>query len=179
MKKLLKTIGFLFGILIIAVIILAFVAPKRISITSTQFINAPKQQVFDQIRFMKNYPKWSPFKQQDPEQKFTISETDGQVGASFSWEGVKEKSKGSQKIVALDSNGVVKINCNITEPFQSNPTFNYTLTEKNAGVEIVQDFVAEMPVPSNIFGMLLGLKDKIAATNKQGLDLLKQVVEKK
>lgn len=172
-----KIIGIALGVITIAGVILTLVAPKRISVTNTQFIKASKQQVFDQLRFMKNFPNWSPFKVQDPEQKYTISGNDGQVGATFSWEGVKEKSKGLQKIVELKGNDYLKINCDITVPFQSNPTFAYQLREVNGGVELTQYFDTEMPVPANVFGMLMGLKTEIANINKQGLNLLKKVSE--
>lgn len=177
MTKTLIIIGIALGAILVAGVILSLVAPKRISVTSTQFIKASSQEVFDQLRFMKNFPNWSPFRVQDPGQKFAVSGQDGLVGATFSWEGVKEKSKGSQKVVALKENELVEIQCNITEPFKSNPTFSYRLTEKSGGVEVVQQFETEMPVPANIFGWLLGLKGKMAVTNQQGLDLLKKVTE--
>jgi hypothetical protein len=166
------------GVVVIAGVILSLVAPKKISVRSTQFIQASRQQVFDQLRFMKNFPAWSPFRQQDPEQQFEISGPDGEVGATFSWVGVKEQSRGSQQVVALNGTESLKIQCNITEPFQSNPTFSYTLNEKDGGVELVQLFETEMPVPTNIIGLLMGLKDNIAATNQQGLALLREVTEK-
>ena len=178
MTKVFIIIAVALGAIVVTGVILSLVAPKRISVRSTTFIKASKQQVFDQLRFMKNFPAWSPFLQQDPEQQFTVSGPDGQVGATYSWVGVKEKSKGSQQVVALRGNDAIKIQCTITEPFQANPVFDYTLVEKNDGVEVVQQFDVDMPVPANIFGMLLSLKDKMGATNQQGLALLKQVAEK-
>jgi hypothetical protein len=177
MTKVFIIIGIALGALLIAGVVLSLVAPKRISVTNKQFIKASKQHVFDQLRYMKNFPKWSPFLVQDPEQKYTVSGQDGEVGATYSWEGVKEKSKGSQRVAKLKSTDEVFIECNITVPFQSNPTFSYSLVEKDGGVEVVQHFDTEMPVPSNIFGLLLNLKEKISATNKQGLELLKKVSE--
>lgn len=177
MTKVVIILGVALGAVVLTVVILGLVAPKRISVKSTQFIRASKQQVFDQIRFMKNFPKWSPFRQQDPDQKYVISGIDGQIGATFSWEGVKERSKGSQKIIALSGNSIIKIQCNITEPFQSAPTFDYAIIEKEGGVEVVQDFDTAMPFPANVFGLLFGLKAKMAETNQQGLELLKQVSE--
>ncbi len=179
MIKVITIIGSILGVLIITGVILALVAPKRISVKNSQFIKASKADVYNQLRFMKNFPNWSPFKVQDPEQKYSISGNDGGIGATFSWEGVKEKSKGSQTIVALKENESLKIKCNITVPFEAKPEYSYELIEKNGGVEVVQNFDTEMPVPSNIFGLLMGLKDKISATNKQGLELLKNVTEKK
>lgn len=178
MIKVITIISSILGVLIITGVILALVAPKRISVTNTQFIKASKAEVFKQLSFMKNFPNWSPFNVQDPEKKYSISGNDGAVGATFSWEGVKVKSKGSQTIVALKENESLKLKCNITVPFEATPEFSYELIEKNGGVLVVQHFDSEMPMPSNIFGLLMDLKNKISATNKHGLELLKNVTEK-
>jgi Polyketide cyclase / dehydrase and lipid transport len=177
MAKAFIILGIALGAVLVAIIILSLVAPKRISIRSVQFIQAPKEVVYDQLRFMKNFPNWSPFKVQDPEQKHVISGPDGSVGATFSWEGVKEKSKGYQKVVALKENERVELRCEITVPFESHPSFNYDLIEKAGGVEVVQEFDVAMPFPANVFGLLFGLKREIGATNQQGLALLKKVCE--
>lgn len=166
------------GAVVVAGVILSLVAPKRISIVSRQFIHASKTQVFDQLRFMKNFPEWSPFLEQDPAQRFSVSGPDGNIGATFSWEGVKEKSKGWQKVVAMHENESVSIQCHITEPFQSQPRFEYALQEKNGGIEVVQKFDIEMPFPGNVIGLMLGLKEKIGVTNQRGLVLLKEATEK-
>jgi len=177
MTKTIMIISIVPGLMLIVGVILSFFAPKKISVQSVNFVNASRQQVFDQIRFMKNFPNWSPFLIQDPQQKFSISGIDGQVGATFSWEGVGEKSKGSQTVVYLSGNDNLTIQCNITEPFQSSPVFAYTLKDKNGGVEIIQNFEAPMPFPSNVFGLLFGVKNRMALTNQQGLELLKKVAE--
>lgn len=177
MTKSIIIIGIVLGALLITGVILSLVAPKRISITSKQFIKASKEEVYDQIRFLNNYPKWSPFIVQDPEQRHSVSGVDGEVGATFSWEGVKEKSKGFQRIVSLKSNEQVDISCTITEPFQAQPSFSYMVKEKENGVEVALVFDVELPVPANIFGMLFGLKHEMAKTNQNGLDLLKKVSE--
>lgn len=179
MTKILIVVGIALGVVLMAGVILSLVAPKRITVSQTQFIKASRQQVYDQLRLMKNFPNWSPFRLQDPEQKYSISGEDGTVGATFNWEGVRETSKGSQKVVGLRENEWVKIQCYITAPFQSQPSFTYHLTEKDGGVELVQEFAADMPVPMNAIGLLLGLKSKIAQTNQLGLGLLKAVAEKK
>lgn len=178
MKTALLIAGSVVAVIVLAIVILAATAPKQISVRSTQLVKASKQQVYDQLRYMKNFPSWSPFLVQDPEQQYSVSGPDGQVGATYSWVGVKEKGRGSQQVAQLVPNESVVITCNIIEPFQSNPTFTYTLAEQDGGTLVTQDFDAPMPVPANVFGLLLGLKDKIAATNGQGLKLLKDTTEK-
>lgn len=177
MTKTLIIIGTALGAVLVAGALLATFAPKKITITTTQYVNAPSRLVYDHLRFMKHFPAWSPFRVTDPEQKFKISGIDGTVGATFSWKGVKENSQGHQSIVALQDNRQVAIQCQITAPFQANPTFSYTLNPYNTGVNVVQQFNIDMPVPANIFSLLFGLKAKMAATNQLGLTLLKKVAE--
>jgi hypothetical protein len=176
MNTTLMIIGIAFGFLALAGIVLALVAPKHISIRSTQRVAGTKQQVFDHIRHLNNFPGWSPFLKADPQQKNWVTGNDGQVGAAFHWVGVAEKSEGKQVIVGLEGNSVVRVRCDITVPFKAQPTFVYTLTEKDGGVEVVQQFDTAMPVPANVFGMLFGLKAKMAATNQEGLVLLEQAL---
>lgn len=169
-------LGVVIGFLVLAGIVLALVAPKQISIRSTQWVAGNKQQVFDYIRHLNNFPNWSPFLKADPQQKHWLSGVDGQVGATYHWVGVGEKSEGKQVVVGLEGNSVIRIRCEITVPFEAQPTFVYTLTEKDGGVEVVQQFDNAMPVPANVFGLLFGLKGKMAATNQEGLALLKEAL---
>lgn len=165
------------GAITITGVILSLVAPKRISIISKQFVQGSRQQVYDQLRYMRNFPKWSPFLVQDPDQKFEVSGTDGEIGATFTWEGVRQKSKGEQKIVDLKENEEVTVQCNIKEPFHASPEFSYTLRDSLNGVEVIQYFEVEMPFPANIFGLVFNLKSKMAQTNEEGLALLKKQIE--
>jgi hypothetical protein len=178
MTKTLKIFGIAFGFLVLAGIALALVAPKHISIRSTQWVAGTKQQVFDHIRHLNNFPGWSPFLKADPQQKHWVTGNDGQVGATFHWVGVAEESEGKQVIVGLEGNSVIRVRCEITVPFEAQPTFVYTLTEKDGGVEVVQQFDNDMPVPANVFGMLFGLEAQMAATNQEGLALLKEALAK-
>lgn len=164
---------------LIIILFLSLVADKHISITTRQHVNAQKKEVFEQIVFMKNYPNWSPFKVQDPEQEFKISGKDGSVGATFHWKGVKEESEGYQTITSINGMSQVHIDCVITVPFEAHPKFNYQLLEKDGGVEVIQSFDVEMPFPSNIFGLLFGVKEQMAQTNQNGLNLLKTFIENK
>jgi hypothetical protein len=177
MSKALIITATVLAALALIIAVLAAIAPKKIIVQNTQRIAAPSQVVYDQLRYLNNFPSWSPFRQQDPEQKYSVTGQDGQVGATFHWEGVREKSRGSQTIVALEDRRRVVAKCDITVPFEAKPTFDYRLAEKTDGVEITLDFEVDMPFPGNVFGMVFGLKKEMSATNQRGLDLLKQVCE--
>jgi hypothetical protein len=177
MKKFKKVIGLALGALAVGVIVLSLVAEREILITSTEQIQGTRQEVFNQLSRMKNFPNWSPYRYQDPQQKFSFSGDDGKVGGTFHWEGVKEKSRGKQTLAATNGKDQLTIKCDIMVPFESHPTFAYELKEKGGSIHVVQKFSVNMPFPSNIFAKLFGVKPYLTQTNKRGLSLLKAYIE--
>jgi hypothetical protein len=179
MNTTLIIVGSALGVVLLSLTLLVLMAPKTLRLRTTQLIDAPKAVVMAQLRYLQNFPDWSPFKEEDPTQKHWVTGTDGAVGATFHWEGGQVKSKGSQTIVALRGDDFLDLQCNITVPFKAQPTFTYTLHEKNGVTEVVQDFQTQFAAPGNAIALLFGLKAKMSATNKRGLTLLQAVVENK
>ncbi|MFK7936321.1 MAG: hypothetical protein AB8G22_22595 [Saprospiraceae bacterium] len=90
-------------VFLIAVIAFSATAQKHINITLTKFIAADQATVYDQLRHLERYTDWSPFKVQDPGQKTSVTGTDGELGATFHWEGDAEKSEGSMTLIELNN----------------------------------------------------------------------------
>jgi uncharacterized membrane protein len=179
MKKVFKYAGIFIATLVLAVGVLNIISSdeKEISIVIEQEVNAPITEVYDKVRNLKNYPSWSPFRLTDPEQKYSLSNVDGEVGARFHWVGVKEVSEGYQEIVGLENNKAVKIKCNITVPYEAKPEFNYFFTEKENKTFVRQEFKVQMPFPANIIAHFTNLKKEMKLTNEKGLSLLKKECE--
>jgi len=170
-------------IIIIAVTTLVLVAAafiasaqKTIAITSKTLISASQEEVLAILKSYEKFPEWSPFLVADPEQKHQVTGEDGEVGSTFHWEGVGEKSRGSQTLASIEAN-YLKMNCTITEPFQSNPVFEYHLTNTPNGVEVVQEFQVEVGKFSHFMMKLFGVTKEMTATNELGMQRLKDYVE--
>jgi hypothetical protein len=152
---------------------------KSIQIIKTVTIKGTKQEVFDMVKYLNNFPKWSPFLAQDPTQKYEVKGTDGTVGAQYHWDGNKGKDLGYQEILKIDELNFVGMKCDIQKPFIAKPTFDYYFTETANGIEVKQDFKLESDLVDAFFMWLFGAKSEMEKTNQQGLDLLKNAVEKK
>jgi hypothetical protein len=178
MKKVLSIIG------IALVIFLAYgfyQASKlqKIQIVKEVTIKGSKKEVFEMVQYLNNFPKWSPFKAQDPSQKIEVKGTDGTVGAQFHWNGNGGDDIGYQEIVKIDSTaGFIGMKCDIQKPFVAKPTFDYTFTETPEGIKVSQEFKVESPLVDSFFMWLFDAKKGMEETNQQGMDLLKKVVEK-
>ncbi|WP_375582806.1 SRPBCC family protein [Cyclobacterium xiamenense] len=150
---------------------------KSIQIIKTVTIKGTKQEVFDMVKYLNNFPKWSPFLAQDPDQKYEVKGTDGTVGAQYHWDGNKGKDLGYQEIVKIDELSFVGMKCDIQKPFVAKPTFDYYFNETSNGIEVKQDFKLESGLVDAFFMWLFGAKAEMEKTNQQGLELLKKAVE--
>jgi hypothetical protein len=152
---------------------------KSIQIVKTVTIKASKQNVFDMVKYLKNFPKWSPFLVQDPSQKYEVKGQDGTVGAQYHWDGNKGKDLGYQEIVKIDELNFIGKRCDIQKPFVAKPTFDYYFTENANGIEVKEVFKLESGMANAFFLWLFGAKAEMEKTNQQGLDLLNKAVTTK
>jgi Polyketide cyclase / dehydrase and lipid transport len=176
MKTALRIVLGLAATVVTLVLVLGLIAPKQLEVRTEQRIAAPRAQVLDQLRFMRNYPTWSPWLVEDPAQRNWVSGPDGAVGATFHWVGQAVEGAGSQTVTELADN-TITIKCAITEPYASEPVFHYDLNATEDGTNVIQTFQTELPFPSNIFALVIGLRDHIAQINENGLVRLKQRTE--
>jgi hypothetical protein len=152
---------------------------QSIQIVKSVTIKGSKQEVFDMVKYLNNFPKWSPFLAEDPSQKYEVKGTDGTVGAQYHWNGNGGKDLGFQEIVKIDEQNFIGMQCDIQKPFVAKPTFDYSFTETTNGIEVTQDFKVQSALPDAFFMWLFGAKAGMEKMNQQGLDLLKKAIENK
>ncbi len=180
MKKKMMTI-----ITIIAIALVAFIgfglyqssSLKSIQIVKTVTVKGSKQEVFEMVKLLENFPKWSPFLAEDPAQKYEVKGTDGTVGAQYHWNGNKGKDIGFQEIVKIEELTFVGMQCDIQKPFVAKPTFDYYFSETPNGIQVKQDFKVTSGTVDAFFMWLFGAKAGMEKMNQTGLDLLKKSVE--
>ncbi len=150
---------------------------KDLHITKEVNINADAKTVFDNVKYLENFPKWSPFLEEDPDQIYEVKGTDGMVGAQYHWNGNKGKDLGYQEIKEIREGEYIKMGCDIQKPFKATPTFEYTFTENNGTVTVRQDFKLQSGAVDAFFMWLFGAKKGMETTNERGLELLKKASE--
>lgn len=150
---------------------------RTIEIIRSVDIRAGQDEVYGMISLLGNYPKWSPFLAQDPTMRYEVKGTDGTVGASYHWEGNKDKDLGQQEIVKLEPYRFVGIQVQIEKPFKAGPTFEYTIKNTGEKTEVIQRFELRSGLVDAFFMWLFGVKKEMENTNQQGLELLKKASE--
>jgi len=173
-------------IVIIGLVVAAFLAfglykastLTNIRIVKTVKIRGTQEEVFDMVRFLGNFPKWSPFLAQDPQQKYLVKGKDGAVGAQYHWDGNGGKDIGFMEIVKLEVPTYAGMACDIQKPFVAKPSFEYYFAQDGPYIEVKQDFQLQSSLVDAFFMWLFNAKADMEKTNEQGLDLLKKAIEK-
>lgn len=178
MKKMILTI--IISAIALFLIIGFYNASKltHIHIQKSTVIDSSEQEVFDQVKYLANFTKWSPFYEADPAQKTEVKGTDGTVGAQFHWNGNGGKDLGHQEIKVIKELEYIKMGCDIQKPFKATPSFEYSFTNSGSGVKVTQDFNLESGIVDCFFMWLFGAKKDMAAMNERGMELLKISIEK-
>jgi len=177
-----KKIFLVIGVALVAFIVFGLYKAsglKSIQIITTVTIKGSKKEVFDMVKYLNNFPKWSPFLAQDPTQKYEVKGADGTVGAQYHWDGNKGKDLGYQEIVKIDELNFISKKCDIQKPFEAKPTFDYYFTETANGIVVKEEFNLESGLIDAFFLWLFGAKAEMEKTNQQGLDLLNKVATSK
>ena len=152
-------------------------AEKTMAIHTVIQVKATQEQAYTLLKSLRRFPEWSPFLVTDPKQKHYATGVDGEPGSTFHWEGVEERSKGFQTLVQAEGGNYLRFACTMEKPFAGHPVFEYRLVPKEGGVEVWQDFTIRLSPFSYFLTKILGVRKKMSATNKLGLERMKAVLE--
>lgn len=174
--KLLRTLLLILLGLAILIAILGLFAKKDYHIERSIDIDAPLPVVHEQVRFLKNFHKWSAWSKLDPNMKWSVEGTDGAVGATYAWSGDKKVGKGSQTLTSVEP-GEVKMTVNFTEPWESSSPVSIKLAEKDGKIHVSWGFDMRIGFPMNGFAMFTDIDAAIGKDFQKGLDNLKTLCE--
>lgn len=104
MGSLSKTSAALFLLFLLTLTFIGFFLPKPESIEIVKTINCKPNQVFTLVNELKNWEKWSPWMEKDPEMKLSYSDSSFGPGASYSWAGNSQVGFGKLTILSTTEN---------------------------------------------------------------------------
>ncbi|MBL7813134.1 MAG: SRPBCC family protein [Bacteroidetes bacterium] len=176
--KILKWILYVVLFLIAALLVLGLVLPKSYKVERTVVINAPKQAVWEQVYYWKNFNSWSPWAKLDTAMKQTITGNDGEVGSVYHWTGNDQVGEGEMKRLELQDMKSIKNHLHFIKPFESEANVYHTLEGEDGKVTLSWGMTGENGFMARIFMFLMGGIDKaVGGDYERGLKTLKEIVE--
>ncbi|MCX6180874.1 MAG: SRPBCC family protein [Bacteroidetes bacterium] len=178
MKKALKIIGILLGVIVLAVVVIGLIAPKEGLVERSISINAPVEMVKAEVSSFKSFTVWNPFDDQDSAVKQSMEGTDGTVGSKFIWDG-PVTGTGHQTISAI-TDSMVSIDLVFTKPFESESKVYYKYAANGDSTKLTWGYTSHYGFVQSIVMMLFVDMDKmLGGEYEKGLASVKTIIEAK
>tara|TARA_R110002051_G_scaffold219146_1_gene282986 strand:+ start:3657 stop:4184 length:528 start_codon:yes stop_codon:yes gene_type:complete len=165
--------------LIFFIIILALIAPKNYHVSRSIHITAPKEVVFEYLKYLKKQEEWSPWAKKDPNMNRKFTGIDGEVGAINYWNGNKEVGEGEQEITKIVDGERVEGELRFFKPFNS--TSDCYMTSEaisESETKVTWGFSGKNKFPMSIFSLFVSMDKMVGKDFEAGLSQLKSILEK-
>lgn len=173
--KIARILGLVFLSIILLWAILSIFARQHFHIERSVDIAAPYSLVYENVRYYKNFPKWSPWHNYDPAMETKIENTDGELGAVYRWKGNDKLGTGWQELkgVAPDK---LEFKIFFSEWRDQPSDMAYYFQEKNdSTTNVTWTMDMHVPRPWNAFAMLTDVNAFVGKDFAQGLENLKSI----
>lgn len=176
--KILKKILIVVLCLIALPFIIALFIPNKYTVSVSETIQKPKQEVFDYVRILKNQNDYSIWVMADPNLNPTITGTDGTVGATQSWNSkIEDVGEGEQEITAITADRI-DVELRFKRPFESTAKAATILKSvSETTTQITSEFYSDNKYPMNLPSYLFGRK-YIHDAQLKNLQNIKKILEK-
>ncbi|WP_250461995.1 SRPBCC family protein [Microbulbifer litoralis] len=167
----------LYILVFLALLVLAgFLFPRQVTLERSVYIAKPPEAVFPYLNNFRNFNRWSPWHQLDPETDYEYSGPAEGVGAAMRWSSENPSvGSGSQKIVASEPDSLVRTELDFGE--QGTADAELRLQPQGGGTNVTWWFSTEMGAGPVARWMGLLVERMVGNSYQQGLDKLKRVVE--
>lgn len=178
--KNLKQVGIFLVFVVLSASILSFLIPAQQKVERSVQIQASAAAVYQQIAELESFNKWSVWAQNDSTLKNVITGQDGTVGASSQWTGDPTISgEGKITILKLNAPNEIEQELHFMAPHNQKAQSRFVLTENNGFTTVTWTIIVPTPRPWNIFNLFHSMDKEMGKDFDQGLNNLKQIVEKK
>ncbi|MBS1758988.1 MAG: SRPBCC family protein [Bacteroidetes bacterium] len=177
--KALRLFFFFIISLVLVTAFASFMLPTSQYVERTISINAPASEIYNQLKMLDNFNKYTVWGQRDSTSKFILSGKDGTVGAASTWTGDPEiAGDGKIEIATLEENKKIGYLLTFTKPKKGSATSIFELNEKNGITALTWKFELATPRPWNVFNLFYNMEKKVGKDFDEGLALIKAAIEK-
>jgi effector-binding domain-containing protein len=133
-----KILLFVVG-LIVVLLLIGFVLPRKFELTKSEVINAPAEYVFEEINNLERWPDWSYWNTLDPNMEVMYSEQKVGTGASYEWKGNSDVGEGKLTITESKPNESVACDLFFMQAEEASKAV-YQLEPTEGGTKLTMSF---------------------------------------
>lgn len=171
------TVVAIVAILLAVILILAAFVSREYVIHKEVLVRAPREEVFDFVRYLRNQELYSKWVMVDPDMAKSFRGTDGTPGFVYAWDGDEKAGKGEQEIMAIRENEGVDIEVRFERPFKGIAAVNMTTTDAPGGrTRVGWSMSGRNPYPLNALHLLF--RGALGRDMESSLEKLRGILER-
>lgn len=146
------------------------------TVTRSTTVEAPAEAVRALLRDFRQWPRWSPWEELDPQMRRTYSGAEAGVGARYAWEGNRKAGRGSMEVVG-DAAHEVDVALSFEKPFPSQSRVEFVLTPQGASTGVEWRMVGELSTMMRLFSVVKSMDSLVGPDMEKGLARLRTAAE--
>lgn len=147
------------------------------TVTRTTTVSAPPNAVYALLADFREWPKWSPWEELDPNMQRDYAGADSGEGAEYAWSGNKKAGKGHMRIVEATEPATVRILLTFEKPFKAENTTHFTISEHPSGSHVDWTMTGNKTIFTKVMALFGGMDKMIGKDFEKGLAKLKATAE--
>jgi uncharacterized protein YndB with AHSA1/START domain len=184
MKKFLKILGIVVGSIVLLYLTACLFGPNELKVTRTISINAPANEVFEQVGDFSNWSKWSMWSQRDKNMQSTYAGDPKMAHHKWVWKSTE--GNGQQEIISVIPNQEIRSELlfeGFSDPNKSTFVFKESGSTGDLSVPCANcptevSWTMEMgKIPFMFRGMMFMFQGSLISDFEGGLSNLKRVCE--
>lgn len=148
--------------------IVAAFQPDTYIVERTATIEAPPQVVYAELNDFRNWRKFDPWADADPNAKYTYDGPSTGVGSSYMWEGNSEYGKGRFTMAESRPHEYIKVDMLFIEPFSGTGVVEYRLAPVAGGTQLIETMTGDHSFMSKIMCLFVSFDDMLGEKFEEG-----------
>jgi uncharacterized protein YndB with AHSA1/START domain len=148
---------------------------KTMTVSRSARIQATPDRIFPLIDDLRQWERWSPWEELDPNMTHTYSGAERGLGAVHEWKGNRKAGQGRMEITSVDPPRSIDVDLTFIKPFKSNNTTRFELAESGPETTLTWSMVSPVTVMSRIAGIFMNLEKRIGNDFDRGIAKLSRL----
>ena len=140
------------------------------TVERTRMIEVPPGRVFPLIADFRQWPRWSPWEDVDPDLHRSYTGAESGVGAVYGWSGNRKAGAGRMEILRAEPEELVEIDLRFEKPFKSRSTTTFLLAPEGDRTRVTWRMTGPRPLPIRLTQKFFDMDKLIGKDFDRGLD---------
>ncbi len=147
---------------------------KSFTVERSASIAAPAEQLYGLVQDFREWKKWSPWDELDPDMNRTYSGDESGTGAKYAWQGNKKVGQGAMAITDTAENERINIDLSFIKPFKAENKTVFSFAEAEGSTTVTWSMSGTKNLMMRFMGLFMNFDKMIGKDFEKGLENMRK-----